>query len=373
MKSKIKLVILTPGFAANEEDSTAIPSLQLYLGNLHKLYPEFNIRILTFHYPKGLSYYKWKDIPVYAAGGAGWKPFKIFLWIKILIHLFRLKKKQGIDIVHAFWLSDTALVGLLFCRLTGVRFLATAMGQDVKKQNNYLHLIRLFNPYIVTISGFQARFLSESLRKKPKAIIPFGVDPSIIHPGPSERNIDILAVGSLNRIKNYPEFIGIISSLSESIPGLKCAIIGEGKEREQIEKLIAGFRLNKTIKLYGSLPYEKVIRKMEESRILLHNSRFEGQGLVLTEALAAGAYVVCYPVGTAGELHHEKLLSGNSPDELKRHICNILNNVNPNHNPFIFSSIKDTCNRYREIYFTLVNGISNYDNAESHNTDAALF
>jgi 1,2-diacylglycerol 3-alpha-glucosyltransferase len=350
MKSGTKLVILTPGFAVDEFDSTAIPSLQLFLYNLHNQYPEIGIQIVSFHYPFTCSDYVWKGIRVHAAGGGGRRLIKPLLWLRILKYLFKLKKDQGIDIIHSFWLTDTTLTGLIFSKLTGVPIIATAMGLDVTRRNKYLWIIRLFKLEPVTISGFQAKSLSEFFHNRQHKVISFGTDYSRVKERNAVRMIDILAVGSLNHTKNYFQFIQTVSSLVEHFPDLNCAIAGDGNERECIENSIASVGLGNHIKLLGELAYEKVIEKMQECRILLHTSLFEGQGLVITEALAAGAYVVCHPVGIAYDIKHEKLFTCNAREEMETNIISILNNKQPDYKPVIITDITETCKEYYAIY-----------------------
>ena len=354
MKSKISLVILTPGFAADENDSTAFTYLQLYLEKLHSVYPEIQIHIVSFHYPLTAGKYVWKGLSVYAVGGTLRTSMKIFLWIRILSYLLKLKKEIDIDLIHTFWLSETTLIGLLFRQLTGIPVIATAMGQDIKKQNKYLWLIRFFKFDLITLSDFQENFLKGILRNNLLKVIPFGIDLTYFRRKKVERTIDILAVGSLNQIKNYGHFIEIVRSLVNVYPCLNCAIIGEGTERVQIEKLILDYRLENQIKLFGLLTYEKVIGKMEESRILLHSSVFEGQGLIITEALAAGAYVVSYPVGIAWNLENRKLRTGKTREALEQHIISLLSEKNPDFSPEIIIETDETCREYNKIYHTLV-------------------
>lgn len=372
MRSKIDLVILTPGFAADEDDTTAIPSLQLLIGNMRSLYPGINIYIIAFHYPFRSGLYEWKGIPVFAAGGARWKPFKLFLWARIILHLLKLKRERGIDILHAFWLSDTALLALLLGRLTGIRVLVTAMGQDIKKQNKFLPLIRRLKPKLITISEFQAASLPSGFSHRLVEVIPFGIDSKYYNSESRVRHWDILAVGSLNEVKNYQDFIRIIKYLTGSFTGLRCGIIGEGGQRGEIERLVAQYGLQGHITLFGELPYREVITKMQESKILLHTSLFEGQGLVLTEALAAGSYVVCYPVGTAWSGAVQKIRTGATADELEHILSNILNDPNPDFSPVIFCGIEETCRRYYEIYSTLVSGKSYDSDTKSYNPGSAV-
>jgi 1,2-diacylglycerol 3-alpha-glucosyltransferase len=356
MKSKINLVILTQGFASGEADSTAFPYLQLYLGKLKSVYNDIDVHIISFHYPLKTSEYNWHGIHVFAAGGTRIKLMKPYLWIRILIYLFKLRKNKGIDIIHSFWLTETTLVGLLFRQLTGVPLIATAMGQDVKKRNRYQWLLRFFKFDLITLSEFQVNFLNRKLRNNHLKVIPFGIDLSNFKQKSEIRPIDILAVGSLNKIKNYSDFIEIIRSLVNIFPVLSCGIVGDGREKKQIEKLMMSYGLDKHIKLFGHLEYDNVIKKMQESRILLHTSVFEGQGLIFSEALAAGAYIVSYPVGTVWNIVNKKVKTGMTKEELEHHVINILSDKKTDNTRVLLCNNEETSNEYNEIYRSLIKG-----------------
>lgn len=353
MRLPINIVILTPGFAADEKDTTTIPSLQLYTKSLSSLHPGMNLQVITFHYPSHPGKYTWNGIEVYSFAGKGRKRNKLFLWIKILILLYRLRKSTGIDIVHSFWLTETVFIGLLFCRLTGTGFIATAMGQDVTTKNKYLRILRLFSFNLTMISEFQSRYLKPFGKSNIFKVVPFGVDTSYYQGLTIERTIDILGVGSLNSIKNYDHFIEIIELLVSRFPGIRCKIIGAGSERNHLEQAITEKGLGKNIYLTGSLSYEKVIKEMYSGKILLHTSKFEGQGLVITEALAAGLYVVSYPVGIATSLSSKKLMTGMTREDLAGHLIKFLQLPDPDFTPEIHFTIGDTCREYLSIYQAL--------------------
>ena len=301
MRSPINLVFLSPGFAADEEDTTAIPSLQLYFRELKARHPEITFTVMAFQYPFRSGNYEWNGIPVYSAGGKNLKRNRILTWSKILIRMIRLYRKDRVDMVHSFCLTETTLTGLFFRCLTGTPLLATAMGRDVKPENRYLPLLRLFSFGIVLISGFQQGFLAKLKRMKITGTVPFGVEPSYYRDNSGGRGTDVLGVGSLNPVKDYPRFIQVIQIVKLEFPGIRCRIIGEGNEKERIEYLIREYGLEGNIILSGRLDYQKVQEEMASAKVLLHTSSFEGQGLVITEALAAGMYVVSSPVGIAAQ------------------------------------------------------------------------
>jgi 1,2-diacylglycerol 3-alpha-glucosyltransferase len=358
MKLPIKIVFLTPGFAADETDTTSIPALQLFARFLTFHYDNINLRIVTIQYPVKSGSYSWQGIPVYSAGGGMRKITRLVTWLKVMLHLNRLREKEGIDIVHSFWLTETSLIGLVFCRLTGIRFLATAMGQDVKAENKYLHILRFLSFKMTVISQFQVEFVKNLKKVRLMKVIPFGVDRSYFNDNQGSRTIDILGVGSLNSIKNYPEFIDIVKSVTLLFPDLRCRIIGEGMKRQEIENTIKEKELQDNIVLAGNLSYDRTIEEMHVGKILLHTSTFEGQALVITEALAAGLYVVSHPVGIASSLQTGKLMTGKTGQDLARHIIDILQKKELDFTPQIHYSIDDTCKEYHEIYLELMKGKS---------------
>jgi len=46
MKDKQTLIILSPGFAANEEDTTCLPAQQSFILTLKKNFPSLNIIVI---------------------------------------------------------------------------------------------------------------------------------------------------------------------------------------------------------------------------------------------------------------------------------------------------------------------------------------
>jgi glycosyltransferase involved in cell wall biosynthesis len=353
-KLPINLVILTPGFASDEKDTTAFPSLQLFTKFLSSHYPSLNIKIITFHYPFHAGKYAWNGIQVNSFAGKGRKWYKPFLWLKILIFLFRLRKSAGITIIHSFWLSETVFIGWLFCRVTGTGFLATAMGQDVTKQNKYLQILRLFSFNLIMISEFQSRYLKPFGKSNVFKIIPFGIDPSYFQGMTNKRATDVLGVGSLNSVKDYDQFLSVIEILVSRFPGICCKIIGEGIEKVHLKEVASAKGVDKNILFTGELSYEKVIAEMESAKLLLHTSRFEGQALVIMEALAAGQYVVTTPVGIATSLHSKKLMTGTTVEELSGHMISFLEQAHPDFTPDIHFTIEDTCKAYNSIYLALL-------------------
>ena len=68
-KDEKTLVVLTPGFAKDEADSTCLPMQQQLIRALKETDPKLNIIILSFQYPYHREKYIWYDTEVIPFNG----------------------------------------------------------------------------------------------------------------------------------------------------------------------------------------------------------------------------------------------------------------------------------------------------------------
>src|SRR5664279_4780649 len=105
------LIILIPGFPANEEDSTCLPFPQAFVKHLKLLNPDLNIKVMAFQYPYFDAVFEWHGIEVHAYNGRNRSGFnRLLLWRKVwrtLKEIFREEKVVGI---LSFWMGEAALI-----------------------------------------------------------------------------------------------------------------------------------------------------------------------------------------------------------------------------------------------------------------------
>jgi N-acetylgalactosamine-N,N'-diacetylbacillosaminyl-diphospho-undecaprenol 4-alpha-N-acetylgalactosaminyltransferase len=99
----------------------------------------------------------------------------------------------------------------------------------------------------------------------------------------------ILAVGRLSRQKGFDILINAFAKSDLKNKG-KLIILGEGKERNNLEKLIDGLDLKSQVLLYGKVDNPFIYMKYANFFVL--SSRYEGLPMVLLEALACGTPVI---------------------------------------------------------------------------------
>lgn len=103
----------------------------------------------------------------------------------------------------------------------------------------------------------------------------------------------VVTVARLAKQKNLP----LLFSLAKEFPDKRFVVVGEGEERKNLEKLLPN-----NVFLVGQQNKEAVKKILSKSDIFVLTSNYEGWGLAVVEALAAGLPVVMTDTGCAGEV-----------------------------------------------------------------------
>ena len=164
-----------------------------------------------------------------------------------------------------------------------------------------------------------------------------------------EKDIDILAVGSLIPLKQYDIFIETVAEIKKQIPGIKAKLIGKGPERDRLEKLISQLGLQSNITLTGELSYHEVVEQMQRAKVFLHPSSYEGFGVVLIEALYAGCHVVSFTKPMKQEIEHWHIVS--SKEEMIQKAITVLKNPLTIYKKVLFHTIGEVAKKMSALFF----------------------
>lgn len=353
MNTKKHIVFILPGFPADEKD----PSVTHVAGLIKAIAKNYNAdySIVSIQYPYYESTYDWNGLTVHSIGGKNTRfPFRFWYWNKTFKLLNQLQKENPIHLIHSFWLTEATLIAQRFSRRHKIKHITHAMGQDVLKKNSYLNFIDLSDIHnIVCISERQKDLFNINILKDLSCkVSSIGIDPVIQGHAGHERQIDIIGVGWLSRLKNYEAFVQIIHTLKKQHPAIKAVLIGEGPEEDQLKKLTQQLNLNENIEFKGKLPHCDVIKWMGKTKLLLHTSTFESQCVVYDEALATGCYVLSGNVGKhSGSIKH---LIARNADEFNGYALQILQNPHPDFNPVITKDISESASEVIALYESCV-------------------
>jgi len=343
------LIILIPGFPANEGDSTCLPFPQAFVKHLKLLYPGLNIKVLAFQYPFFEAVYEWHAAEVHAFNGRNKGGFRrLFLWRTISRRLKKIFREEQVLGILSFWMGETALIAKYATKKYDVRSFTWLMGQDARKNNRYVSITGPKRESLIALSDFLADEYYKNYKIKPAFTIPPGIDVASFPAKPRERKIDILGVGSLIPLKQFDQIIRLVAELADSHPGLRAVICGEGPEREKLQQLILDFHLGSQIELRGELDHDSILDIMGKSRILVHPSAYEGFGVVFLEALYAGAQVVSYCKPMHIHFNHHHIVK--TQEEMKKKLIELLDNNRLNQDPVLVYPIEETCKRILSLY-----------------------
>lgn len=346
-----ELILLVPGFPADEEDSTCIPPLQKFVDSFARQHPGKILAVIAFQYPFRIGKYCWKEVPVWSAGGRNRRGiFRLFTWLRVIRFYFAATAGRKAGRLHAFWLGECAFIGRLLTLFSAKNLVVSLMGQDSAAPTWYKFFLKSKKITITAPSGFAARTYRRATGREVSAVVPFGLDPSdakfTVGP-PSKRSIDILGVGSLIPLKNFDQFVQVVAVLRERFPEIRAEIIGAGPEKAKLQRLTREKKLEFHLRLAGELPRPEVLRRMRQSKILLHPSRFEAQGYVFLEALAAGMAVIARNVGYLPD--HPAVRRCDNEHEMAFMARQLLQNgiETPRQ---ILPAMADTVSRFSELY-----------------------
>ena len=100
----------------------------------------------------------------------------------------------------------------------------------------------------------------------------------------------ILGIGRLYEVKGFDDLIKAHKYLLKNNVPNKLIILGEGEQREYLEKLILDLNVEDSVILKGFV--ENPYKYMRSASVFVLSSKYEGFSVVIAEALAVGIQVV---------------------------------------------------------------------------------
>ena len=136
--------------------------------------------------------------------------------------------------------------------------------------------------------------LSMGVKSERMVVVPNEVDlEKIDSVEAGELTYDVVYAGRLSAHKRVDLLIEAVSLAREEIPDIRCGIIGDGPEMENLRKLAKELKSEENVDFLGFLETdEDLIAGMKSSRIFVLPSMREGFGMSALEANACGLPVV---------------------------------------------------------------------------------
>jgi glycosyltransferase involved in cell wall biosynthesis len=154
-----------------------------------------------------------------------------------------------------------------------------------------------------------AREIEEGIKRMiPEAKVvctPTGVDLEKFQDRALPRKKQLLAVGSFKSKKGFSYLVDAMAEFFPRHADYKLVIAGDGERRKEIEKQIESKNLKENIILLGVVQREQLVRLLNESKLFVMSSLYEGFPKALLEALACGTPAVITTGCNAAEIIKE--------------------------------------------------------------------
>ena len=176
--------------------------------------------------------------------------------------------------------------------------------------------------YFVLVSKDLKRYYTRKLRKYPcKCVyIPNLLDsiPKRLSPLKEKR---LISVGRLSAEKGQLDLLRIFKHLLKRHPDWHLDIIGDGPEREKLEKYITTRQLQDNVTLHGFQSKEYIDKLLHKSSLYIMTSYTESFGIVLLEAMSHGIPCVAF---SSAEGAREIITSGKNGYIIKNRNANAM-------------------------------------------------
>ena len=139
----------------------------------------------------------------------------------------------------------------------------------------------------------------------------------------NKNNKYALAVGRLEKVKGFDLLIASWKNI-----GANLVIIGSGKERNKLNKLIEQNNLSEKVKIIDAVKKEELLNYYQDASVLIISSRDEGGPRVALEALYLEIPVISTDVGHMSQILPKELLAEKNnqsalQDMLEKYVDNI--------------------------------------------------
>jgi len=226
------------------------------------------------------------------------------------VYFAELIRAEGIAHIHANWASHPAAAALVMSRLTDIPWSFAGHASDIYLDGAMLAQKIHAAKFVITCTRHNKDYLVgiAGAAAADKIVVSYhGVDLGRFKPL-AQRSPDgfrILTAGTLRGCKGLPDLIQAARLLAGRGLEFECSIVGDGRERRHLERLIRRAGLSDRVRITGFLSQEDLIPLYQEASAVVLPARSDshfGIPNILLEAMAVGTPVVCTPLPSLAEV-----------------------------------------------------------------------
>lgn len=224
-----------------------------------------------------------------------------------------LRKKYHIPIVAMEHWSQMAYPKIPNNTISTAKYVYSSIDQLITVssalKNNIFQQIGCASIVIPNMVGKEFHYLPSNLKKK--------------------ESIQLITTGRLIPEKHFDMLIQAIANIST--PKLQLYIIGNGSEKQKLQKLVEKLQVKDQIQLLGHKSKQEIVTLLQQSDIFVLPSQSETFGVAYIEALACGLPIIATDCGGPRDIVTQKnglLIPVNDQQALEQAIVQMSHNFN---------------------------------------------
>ena len=289
--------------------------------DVHNNIATYNIFLLPyallFFLPKRIKdvFYAWQLELIYKRAVLQYgQPDVIYShYLSNTIKAIPLKKKYHIPIVAMEHWSQMAYPKIPNNTISTAKYVYSSIDQLITVssalKNNIFQQIGCDSIVIPNMVGKEFHYLPSNLKKK--------------------ESIQLITTGRLIPEKHFDMLIQAIANIST--PKLQLYIIGNGSEKQKLQKLVEKLQVKDQIQLLGHKSKQEIVTLLQQSDIFVLPSQSETFGVAYIEALACGLPIIATDCGGPRDIVTQKnglLIPVNDQQALEQAIVQMSHNFN---------------------------------------------
>ena len=253
---------------------------------------------------------------------------RVISWLRAYAKAKKICRQSKVDIVAT---QDAVLgfMGIMLRRKFGCRVQINTFGLEIFSDwwlgqrwlnRFYARIMRwtLRRADLVRADATRNRaILIEKLGLKPEKVVVIpalptqesidqfkGADGEVVRSSMKENRYDkiVLFVGALDKVKNIPSLLRAAKLVLSDCPSTLFVIIGDGPEKDRLERLSRELGIPQNVRFLGIIPYDELPACYAACDVVVLPSWSEGLARILMEASLAARPIVATDVGGAPDI-----------------------------------------------------------------------
>lgn len=221
-------------------------------------------------------------------------------------------RRLGVQHLHAHFASHPAAAAFVIGRMSGIPWSFTAHGSDLHRDQSMLKEKVAEAAFVASISEYNKRFILERIGDD------YADKVEVVHCGvqleqferahPPQGPLQMACVGTLHAVKGQGYLLQACALLRDRGVDFTCHFIGDGPDREALEKQAAELGISQQVVFHGACEREKVRALLAQMHVAVAPSvptsdgRREGIPVALMEAAACSLALVASDLSGIPEL-----------------------------------------------------------------------